>query len=157
MKSLFDTVIARESAVEYGLTVKSRNESFDSVSITSSMAANNYLARVFGDEVEIFESFVVLTLSRAGKVTGWARVSSGGRASVIVDVTIIAKVAVDTLASAVIIAHNHPSGSTRPSAQDDAITARIKNGLALLDIKVFDHIIVTPQGDFYSYSDEGRL
>lgn len=74
-----------------------------------------------------------------------------------VDNAIIAKIAVDALASGVILAHNHPSGTMRPSIQDDTLTKRVREALALFDIKVLDHIIVTPTSDYYSYNDEGRL
>ncbi len=60
------------------------------------------------------------------------------------------------MASAIILGHNHPSGNLRPSSQDDALTRKIKEAAALLDITVHDHIIVTPSG-FYSYAEEGRL
>lgn len=155
MQSLFD--IVSESAVEYGITVKSRNESFKRVSITGTRDAATFAAGLFGDDVEIVESFIVVTLNRAGKVTGWARISTGGRAATVVDNAIIAKIAVDALASGVILAHNHPSGTMRPSIQDDTLTKRVREALALFDIKVLDHIIVTPTSDYYSYNDEGRL
>ena len=45
-------------------------------------------------------------------------------------------------AAAVIVAHNHPSGSTEPSAADRAVTARLKQALALVDVRVLDHIVV---------------
>lgn len=155
MNSLFD--IVSDKAVEYGISVRSRNDAFDRVAVCSSSQSADYLMPLFGDDIEIVESFVVLVLNRANKVTGWSRISSGGRAATVVDGAIVAKLAVDSLASSVILAHNHPSGNTRPSVQDDALTRRLKEALALFDIRVLDHIILTPHSGYYSYADECRL
>lgn len=155
MKSLFDVV--SETAVEYGISIKSRNDAFERVAVCSSSQSADYLMPLFGDDVEIMESFVILLLNRANKVTGWAKISSGGRAATVVDCALVAKLALDSLACGVILAHNHPSGNTVPSVQDDSLTRKIKDALALFDIRVLDHIIVTPSSGFYSYSDECRL
>ena len=67
----------------------------------------------------------------------------------------IVKAALHANAAAVILAHNHPSGQPEPSAADKRITERIKSALALLDIRVLDHIIV---GDScYSFAQSGEL
>lgn len=60
-------------------------------------------------------------------------------------------------ATAIVLAHNHPSGNTRPSGQDDSLTRKIKSACELMDIRLLDHIIVTPYDSYYSYNDEGRL
>ena len=59
-------------------------------------------------------------------------------------------------ATAVIVAHNHPSGSLRPSEQDIKLTQKIKHGGMLLDIKINDHLIITEDG-YFSFQDEGML
>ena len=84
------------------------------------------------------------------------RISSGGTSATIVDIKILIKCATDQLASAIILAHNHPSGNCRPSGEDDKLTQRIKAAAELLDIRVVDHLIVTPE-KYTSYADEGRL
>lgn len=124
--------------------------------MASSETAAEYLRPLYGDEIEIAESFIVLLLNRASQVTGWYRLSSGGRASTVVDVVMLAKVALDAMASAVVLSHNHPSGSKKPSVQDDRLTKNITDALKLFDIKVVDHVIITTDGH-YSYCDEGRL
>lgn len=103
-----------------------------------------------------YEEFWVLHLSRSNRVIAREFVSRGGTAATVVDIKLILKSALNKLSSAIILVHNHPSGNLRPSAQDDSITRRIKEGAALLDIKVLDHIIISPAG-YYSYNDEGRL
>ena len=59
-------------------------------------------------------------------------------------------------AAAIILVHNHPSGSLRPSTHDDALTERIQKAAKLMDIRILDHIILSDSG-YYSYADEGRL
>ncbi len=102
------------------------------------------------------EEFWVLFLRRSGGVISAEPISSGGSAATYVEPKMIVKKALDNLAASVILAHNHPSGNLAPSAQDDALTRKIKSACSLLEINVLDHIIVTSTG-FYSYADEGRM
>lgn len=102
------------------------------------------------------EEFWIVLLSRANRVIRRKRVSVGGTAATVVDVKIIMKEAIDSLASGIVLAHNHPSGNLRPSADDDRLTMKIRDACAMLDIRLLDHIIIG--GDsYYSYHDEGRL
>ena len=103
-----------------------------------------------------YEEFWVLMLSRANRVTQRRCVSQGGTAATVVDVKLLLKRAVDCLASGIILVHNHPSGNPVPSGQDDSLTRKIKDGAAILDIRVLDHVIIA-RDKFYSYLDEGRL
>lgn len=102
------------------------------------------------------EEFWALFLNKSNQVIDKRRFSIGGVSATIVDVKLIAKHALEILASGVILAHNHPSGEVVPSNQDNQITKKIKEGLSFLDISLLDHIIV---GDnkYYSFADEGLL
>lgn len=102
------------------------------------------------------EEFWVVHLSRANRVISTDCISRGGTGSTVVDIKLVLKSAIDRLASSIILVHNHPSGNLNPSAQDDKLTMRIKNGAEMLDIRVLDHVIIAPTG-YYSYNDEGRL
>lgn len=102
------------------------------------------------------EEFWVLTLSKANRVISRECVSRGGTAATVVDAKMVFKCAIDRLASGVVLVHNHPSGNLTPSPEDDRLTARLKSGAELLDIRVVDHVIIAPTG-FYSYNDKGRL
>ena len=84
------------------------------------------------------------------------RVSQGGTAATVVDVKLIMRSALQQLASALILCHNHPSNNLTPSVADDKVTAKIKAAAALFDMAVLDHIIVGEEG-YFSYADEGRL
>lgn len=102
------------------------------------------------------EEFWVIFLNNSKRVITKKQVSVGGVASTIVDVKIILKHAIECLATAMILVHNHPSSSLRPSTQDDRQTEKLKAAAKLLDIDVVDHIIVGDSG-YYSYAGEGRL
>jgi DNA repair protein RadC len=103
-----------------------------------------------------YEEFWVLYLSRANRVIYADRVSKGGISSTAVDIKLIAKGAIDHLSSAIILVHNHPSGTMTPSAPDDNLTRRVVEICKVIDVTVQDHVIIGP-ASFYSYRDEGRL
>lgn len=102
------------------------------------------------------EEVWVMLLSQQGKILCERRISEGGISSTIVDIRILLKTALDFYSSSLILFHNHPSGSLKPSPQDDTLTRRVKDGCQAVDIRLNDHIIITP-GGYYSYNDEGRL
>jgi DNA repair protein RadC len=84
------------------------------------------------------------------------RISIGKTDATLVDIKIIAKLALSYLASAIVVSHNHPSGNLTPSAADNQLTERIKGALNLLDIQLLDHIIIA-NDNYFSYADEGKL
>lgn len=102
------------------------------------------------------EEFWVLYLNKGNKVLHKNQLSSGGLSGTVVDVRILFKTALEQLASSVILVHNHPSGTLRPSSEDLKITQKIKTAGASLDIAVLDHLIFTDNG-YYSFADEGVL
>ena len=114
--------------------------------------------RVYDEEtIGYKETFKILLLNNANKIIGYTTVSEGGLTSTIVDVRVIMQTALVSNATTILLAHNHPSGNTHPSGQDDSLTRKIKSACELLDIRLLDHIIVTPYESYYSYQDEGRL
>lgn len=107
-------------------------------------------------KIDWCEEFVMLCLNQNNKVIGFYRVSSGGQTASVADIRVIATVALNCTATQVVISHNHPSGGLTPSNADKAVTEKIKNGLAMLDIKLLDHIILTGT-DYLSFADEGLI
>ena len=103
-----------------------------------------------------YEEFWIILLSRANMVIATTCISSGGTAATVVDPKIIMKHAIEHLASSIILVHNLPSGNISPSAQDDALTRKIKSAGQLLDVNVVDHLIIGQTG-YYSYADEARI
>lgn len=110
-----------------------------------------------GDTIGYKESFKILLLNNANMLIGYNTISDGGLTSTMVDVRVVMQTALVGNATSIILAHNHPSGMVTPSIQDDKITRKIKQACELLDIRLLDHIIVTPFDGYYSYSDESRL
>lgn len=103
-----------------------------------------------------YEEFWVVYLNQANRVISTECVSKGGVSSTIADVRLILKRALDRLATGIILVHNHPSGNLSPSAADDSLTSRIRRGAEAIDLRVLDHVIISPAG-FYSYNDNSRL
>ncbi len=122
--------------------------------ITCSRDAYDILLPLFEDLKH--EEFWVLLLNRANKVIRKEKISTGGVAGTIVDNKIILKLAIEVLASGIVLAHNHPSGNLRPSQADVNLTKQIKQACGLLEVNLVDHLIVTDHG-YYSFADEGAL
>jgi len=102
------------------------------------------------------EVFAVLFLNRANKVNHFEIVSTGGITGTVADPRIILKKALEEDAVSIILCHNHPSGSLKPSRADEELTQKIKEAARYFDIKVMDHLIVSDDG-YYSFADEGLL
>ena len=102
------------------------------------------------------EVFAVLFLNRANKVNHFEIVSTGGITGTVADPRVILRKALEQDAVNIILCHNHPSGSLKPSKADEQLTAKIKEAARFLDIAVLDHIIVSEDG-YYSFADEGLL
>ncbi|MFZ2900746.1 MAG: DNA repair protein RadC [Saprospiraceae bacterium] len=102
------------------------------------------------------EEFWVLLLNRANRVIGREQISSGGMAGTVVDSKIVFRKALECRASSLVLSHNHPSGQLRPSQADIELTKKLKEGGALLDIGILDHLILGDRS-YFSFADEGML
>ena len=109
------------------------------------------------DQIGLQECFKVILLNNANKVKGIYEVSTGGITGTLVDVRILFAVMLKSLTTAIILAHNHPSGTLHPSTADRRITEKIKTACQYFDIKILDHLILTPDGAYFSFADEGVL
>lgn len=115
------------------------------------------LAHVYDEnEINIYENFYILLLNPANKIKGFVRISQGGINGTSADPRIIAKYAVEALATAVVLTHNHPSGNTTPSTADRKLTETVAKALQLLEIKVLDHIVMT-ENNYFSFADSGMI
>lgn len=141
---------------ELQINVKEGDPSFLKSKIQNSSDINKYVRNFYHEDIEIYESAFVVFLNRSFNTIGWVKISQGGIAGTVVDPKLIAKYAIETLCSAVVLCHNHPSGSSNPSDCDKKLTTKIKEGLKLFDIDLLDHIIVTKE-DYYSFADEGFI
>lgn len=102
------------------------------------------------------EVFAVLFLNRSNKINHFEIVSEGGITGTVADPRVILRRALEEDAVSIILCHNHPSGSLKPSRADEQLTGKIRDAARLMDIQVLDHIIVSDSG-YYSFADEGLL
>lgn len=102
------------------------------------------------------EEFWAIFMNQSNRVLHFSQLTQGGINQSIVDVRILFKTALDHYATAIIIAHNHPSGSLKPSQEDLEITQRIREAGKMLNIQLLDHLIIT-QNSYFSFSDDGLL
>ena len=98
----------------------------------------------------------VLLLNQASKIIDKVKIGAGGLNATAVDVRCILREALLKRASAIALCHNHPSGSIRPSREDDRLTQQVNQASQCMNIRLVDHVILT-DGAFYSYADEGRI
>lgn len=127
----------------------------DECQITTSKDAYDLLWAKMGALTH--EEIWVIMLNRGKRVLGVERISSGGTTMTVGEVKMIMKPAIEHLADTIILAHNHPSDSPRPSMQDDTLTKRVAAACRTMDMQLIDHIIVCRGGRYYSYNDEGAL
>jgi DNA repair protein RadC len=109
------------------------------------------------DSIEHTEEFVLLLMNRSNSVLGIFPVSKGGLSGTLTDIRLIYQAAIKANASGIIVAHNHPSGNLNPSESDTKITKKIQDAGNLMDIQLLDHLILTPEGEYYSFADNGIL
>jgi DNA repair protein RadC len=123
-------------------------------SILSSKDAYNLMRRHLVDLNH--EEFWIILLGRSSKVLGKELISKGGLSGTVADPKIIFHIALQHQASGIILIHNHPSGNLKPSQLDISLTKRLSEAGRLLDIQIFDHLIIGDTG-FYSFGDESLL
>jgi len=103
-----------------------------------------------------YEEFWIILLNKSNQVIDCIRTSQGGISGTVTDIRLILNAAVEKLASAIILVHNHPSGNLSPSEADIKITKKAKEAASFLDISVLDHIIISDSG-FMSFADDNLM
>ncbi len=144
--------ISIAAALELGIR-RSASDSRKNL-ITKSDDIANYLRATL--EYRKQEVFAVVFLNSGNRITHLEIISEGGMTATIADPRVILKKALEHEATAIILCHNHPGGTLRPSRADELITHKIKQAAAYLDISIMDHIIVSNEG-YYSFADHGML
>ena len=102
------------------------------------------------------EEFWIIYVNNSNKVIQKNQLSKGGITGTLVDVRLVLKNALEVGATGLILAHNHPSGTLKPSEADKQITQKLKAAAQSLDIKVLDHLIITEKA-YFSFADETIL
>ena len=105
------------------------------------------------DTIEHIEEVKIMLLNRSNHVLGFATISKGGLTGCIMDIRLIMQYVIKSNACAVILAHNHPSGSLIASEADIHITKKIREALNFLDITLLDHLIMNVDKEYVSVMD----
>jgi DNA repair protein RadC len=129
-------------------------EALEFTKITSSKDVFNFMQPLIGELHH--EEFWIIYLNNSNKVLFKQQLSKGGLTGTLVDARLVFKKAIELLATAIILCHNHPSGKIEPSAQDKKITSKLKLAGDTLDIKVLDHLIIT-ENAYFSFADENLM
>ena len=147
-----------EKANEIKISYSQKSNSKKPLKIQSSRDANEIIQNSWDkNTIELFETFKVVYLNNGNIVKGVSTISTGGITGTVIDLRIIFATALKTLSTAIILTHNHPSGTLRPSEADRRLTEKVIKAGKLLDITVLDHLIVTPNNGYYSFKDEGLI
>jgi DNA repair protein RadC len=109
------------------------------------------------DSIEHIEEFKLLLMNRSNSVLGILAVSKGGLSGTVTDIRLIFQGAISANATWIIVCHNHPSSNLNPSESGTKITHKIKEAGNLMDIQLLDHLILTLDGSYYSFADNGLL
>jgi DNA repair protein RadC len=141
------------AALELGRRRK-QEDVLEKKAVTSSKQAYEIIKPVLEDLPH--EEFWIILVNQANKVINKHLIGRGGIAETTADVRIIFKLALENLASGVILSHNHPSGNLTPSQSDINLTNKIKEASTLFNISILDHIIIG-DSNYYSFRDEGIL
>ncbi|TCD16972.1 DNA repair protein [Pedobacter psychrodurus] len=125
--------------------------------ITSSKQAYDLLMRQWDlGKIEFLEQSKMILLNRENRVLGIVDISTGGVSGTILDPKIIFSIALKANTSSIIISHNHPSGNLKPSHADIRLTNQLKDGGKLLEIVVWDHLVIS-NDNYYSFADDGMM
>lgn len=122
--------------------------------ISSSRDMYNYFHPILCDSS--VERCYVLLLNRMNRVIDHVLIGTGGLTATLVDIRLVMREALMKRATTIALCHNHPSGSIKPSRDDDKLTENLSQACKVMNIRLLDHIIVT-DGAYYSYNDEARL
>lgn len=129
-------------------------EALEKKKITSSQSVFELMQPLIGELHH--EEFWIIYLNNSNKVIQKNQLSKGGITGTLVDVRLVLKNALEVGATGLILAHNHPSGTLKPSTADKQITQKLKIASESLDIKVLDHLIITEKA-YFSFADESLL
>ena len=141
------------AALELGRRRKEQKEEERPI-LNSSKRVYEYMGHIYEDLP--YEEFWVLFLAGGCKLIGKQLIGKGGNDFTPVDIKQVLRLALECRASSIILTHNHPSGSIKPSNVDIQLTNKLGEAAKLLDLPVNDHVIFTNAG-YYSFRDGGLL
>jgi DNA repair protein RadC len=150
--------LAWMQVAEIELIYKSKVKASERPSVTTSHDAFKLFKQNWDEnKIEFIEQFKVLFLNRSNKVLAIFELSTGGVTGTVADPKLVFAAALKLNTCNIILCHNHPSGSLKPSQADEALTTKIKEAGRYLDLPVIDHLIISGEDSYYSFADEGLL
>lgn len=149
---------AKINAIMAAVEIGRRRQSEEYAGNNQVFSSSQKLADLFRPRLQDFNHEVaeIALLNHALKLIKVVRISEGGLTETAVDVRLVIREAILNNATVVALAHNHPSGNSRPSTFDDQLTKQVREGCKTMRLHLCDHIIIAGN-DFYSYNDEGKL
>ena len=129
----------------------------EDLTITEPRQLAQLAKNLIGDDIELVENFIVISLTGSSKVIRSEVLYRGTLNQSLVHPRDIFRDAIKENAAAVLIAHNHPSGALTPSKSDIAVTKRLIEVGNIVGISIKDHVIIVPNGGYYSFHDRGIL
>lgn len=156
MKNLSDKWILSPHTAEVKVQYSSKDSDCENPVLCTPEEVDVYLRAIWNHDIlEVREEFVVLFFNNDRRCLGWSKISMGSRKATVVDPSQVLVLALLTNASSVIVSHNHPSGSTKPSTSDIQLTKRLYDGLFLIGLQLDDHIILAKNG-YYSFRNSNQ-
>ncbi|MCA5006135.1 JAB domain-containing protein [Sphingobacterium bovistauri] len=150
-----EDIIVNELSLSYKRSIQLNDPQY--MKLNSSLKVSNLLREIWEtDQLDVRESFYFLCFSSGLDLIGYQKISEGGLDTVFVDFRLLFSIALLSRATSIVVAHNHPSGTLKPSEADKVLTKRIVQAGELLSLNLNDHIILT-QSSYYSFRDEGLL
>jgi len=147
--------LSRVSEVEVTYRPKFKASERPKIS-TSEQAYHLFLNQWNLDKIQFQEEFKIMVLNRRNNVLGIADISMGGVSGTFVDPKVVFTIALKGNASSIVLCHNHPSGNLKTSDADIRITKQLKQAGQLLELPVYDHLIIT-EHCYYSFADDGMM
>src|SRR5690606_7082735 len=129
-------------------------EALEKKKISSSASVFEMMQPIVGELAH--EELWIISLNNSNKALQKQQLSKGGITGTLVDVRLVLRTALEVGATGLILVHNHPSGTLKPSEADKQLTKKLKTASESLDIKVLDHVIVT-ENAYFSFADESLL
>jgi DNA repair protein RadC len=148
-----DKAATLAAAFEISRRILSQAKWFSNQKVTSPQEIADIFIPILRDDTK--ERFIVVCLNSSNKIIKHETISIGNLNSSIVHPREIFKVAIDCSSASIILIHNHPSGNPEPSNEDIRITKKVVESGKILDIPVFDHLIIA--GDTFTSFVEKRL
>jgi DNA repair protein RadC len=143
---------------EVQLIYKNKVKASDRIKISCSRDAYKLFMDSWDPEtIEFLESFKILLMTRSNAVLGILEISRGGTTGTISDLKVIFSAALKGNASGIICAHNHPSGNLNPSESDKLLTNKLRDAGNIMSIQLLDHLIISTEGDYYSFADNALI